>query len=365
MTNRKFLIMIISISMAVFTLCKNEVKIIIDEDLLLSSQQIDDNACLYAQYRFGDINETSGINVVSIDEGTNFITSKATVDNNPDTVTARFGFEQGTHKNVSGKKLNTILMCKTRTPEAIKYITENNYTVNDNSPGTCKEINQYIYEQTRTLLTDEERIKYDTEGKQLVFGNDTIDGSGETWLPTDPFSLITDSGTDLNISSASLVSDFDADISDNSSNPARNTVGVKYCKLISSQNFLAWMLIGAFKDSDNLVESDTYGLSCSDIDSSRGSCLFTFTGGNETFQFCEDYVGTDYTGGVSGSARSKCLNERLGTYVDGVACSDRTDITDEISGICAIDETPKGAYTWTLYFPDVQEDCPRRFMICE
>jgi len=333
---------------------------------LNAAGKIDDSVAKYAQLLFGDLNDTLKVRVDSVNEGSNFVTSKAHVNGIGNRVIAKYGFEKGTPGGDFGDSANAITLIKTRTPEAIEYITGVEYTLEVDSQGTCKEVNEYIYEQTRQLLTDEERARYDNEGKQLVFIDDTIDGEGGYWLPTDPYDLIEDKGTHLSIASASLVSSFDPAVEDNPENGdnLKDQYGVKYCKLISAQNMLIWMLDMAFDNSTTLMKSDpTPVLICEDMDTSVGSCYFYYPSAKTSF--CQDYIGTDYTGGNAGTAKNQCENTRRGEYVDGVKCSDRTDIDDTIVGICAIQETEIGAYTWTIYEPDDENGCPKRFFTCE
>jgi hypothetical protein len=336
---------------------------------LNNASGLDDGTAEYAQKLFGDlIIDVPGINVTSVNEGSNFITSKASVDvsTDPDTVYSRYVFEKATLPEGGViDSANAITLLKTRTPEALEYITGIEYTSAVDSAGTCRDINQYTYEQTRALLTEQQRIRYDAEGKQLSFVEDTIDGQGSDWLPSDPYALITDNGTHLRISSSALVSDFDPAVEDGDSTPnVKNQFGVRYCKTISAQNMLLWMAESAFDDPPSLLVSDPIpALNCEDVATSVGSCLFYFAFG-DTY-FCEDYIGSDYTGGDTGTAKTKCIDVREGVYVDGVTCADRSDITDVTSGICAISETEEGAYTWTMYEPDDANDCPRRFFSCD
>ncbi len=333
----------------------------VTQEQIEAASNIDNSTAEYAQLLFGDLNVISEISVIAVDEGSNINTSKASIDGTTDTVYTRYAFEKGIPGGDFGNSANAITFVKTRTPEAIKYITGIDYTLNDDSPGMCKEVNEYIYEQTRLLLTAEQRIKYDSEGKQLLFIDD-YNGALDN-LP-DPYSLITDHDTHLEVASLSVETYFYPTVQDdpNINDNEKNRYGVKYCKFIAAQNMLIWMLDMAFDNSTTLMKpAPTPGLSCEDMNKSVGSCYFDFFG----FDFCEDYIGTNFTGGDTGNAKEKCLNVREGIYVDGVKCADREDINDTISGICAIVETDDGAYTWTMYEPSDASLCPIRFFTCE
>ncbi len=329
----------------------------LDYELLLAqASEIDNNTCEYTQTLVGDIDENSGVTVNAVNPGSAFTSTKATVDNSTNTAIPVYMIVQGTSDEIfRNDKINTMIWCKTRIPEAIKWNTGINYTEQDTSAGTCRQVNEYVYDMTLDLLTGEQRERYNNEGKKIVFTDDTIVGEGIEFYALDQYSLITDNGTHLEISSASLESDF--------IDPDDDRHGAKYCKIISSQNLLAWMRDGAFKNSTSLTPADSLtDITCEDMDNSTGSCYFV----NEhtSTYLCEDYIGPNYTGGESGTAKAKCDNIRKGTYVDGVQCANRTDITGVITGICAINESSDGAYTWSLYYPEGEADCPLRFFTC-
>ncbi len=356
MTIKKVLVLLICLSMAILTSCKNDAYV----QLLAQALEIDNNICKYAQALIGDIDNSSGITVSPVSPGSEFTSTKATVDNSTNTALPVYTTTLGTSDFIFGSEIiNTTIWCKTRIPEAIKWRTGIDYTDNDTAAATCKEINEYIYNMTLELLTEEQKEKYNNEGKQIVFTDDTIVGEGIEFYALDQYSLITDADTHLNISSASLESAFD------SSNPEDDRRGAKYCKIISAQNFLTWMLDGSFKNSGNLTKSDPTLLTCEDVNNSAGSCYF-INEHSKTYM-CEDYIGPifqDIEFPEYKDPEAKCINDRAGTYVDGVTCADREDIEGTISGICAINETEDGAYTWTMYEPEGEDECPLRFFNC-
>jgi hypothetical protein len=326
------------------------------EVLLAQASEIDDNICEYTQTLFGDIDENSGVTVDAVNPGSAFTSTKATVDNSTNTAVPVYMIVQGTSDEIfRNDKINTMVWCKTRIPEAIKWNTGIDYTDQNVSAGTCRQVNEYIYDITLDLLTDEQREKYNNEGKPIVFTDETIVGQGVDFYALDQYSLISDMGTHLSISPASLESDF--------IDPDDDRHGAKYCKIISSQNLLAWMQDGAFKNSDSLTPADSLTeISCEDMNNSTGSCYFI----NEhtSTYMCEDYIGPNYTAGDSGTAKAKCDKRSAGTYVDGVSCADRSDTIGIITGICAINESIDGAYTWSLYYPEGDAECPLRFFNC-
>lgn len=326
------------------------------EVLLAQASEIDDNICDYTQTLFGDIDETSGVTVAAVNPGSAFTSTKATVDNSTNTAIPVYMIVQGTSDEIfRNDKINTMIWCKTRIPEAIEWNTGLDYTELETSAGTCRQVNEYVYNMTLDILTDEQREKYNNEGKKIVFTDETIVGQGIDFYALDQYSLITDMGTYLSISPASLESDF--------IDPDDDRHGAKYCKIISSQNLLAWMQDGAFRNSNSLTPADSLtDITCDDMDNSTGSCYFINE--HSSTYMCEDYIGPNYTGGDSGTAKSKCDLRSAGVYADGVACADRTDTTGVITGICAINESEDGAYTWSLYYPEGEADCPLRFFTC-
>ncbi len=343
--------------MTVLTSCKNDAYV----QLLVQASEIDNTICKYTQTLIGDIDNSSGITVAPVNPGSEFTSTKATVDNSTNTALPVYTTTLGTSDAIFGNEIiNTTVWCKTRIPEAIKWRTGTDYTDHDTSAGTCKEVNQYVYDTTLDLLTDEQKEKYLNEGKQIIFTDDTIVGEGIQFYALDQYSLIEDKGTHFNISAASLESEFDPEI------PEDDRRGAKYCKIIAAQNFITWMLNGSFKNSDSLTKSDPTILTCDDMNDSVGSCYF-INEHSKTYM-CEDYIGPKFQDVEQPEYKdpeAKCVNDRSGTYVDGVICADREDIEETISGICAINETDDGAYTWTLYEPEGEDECPLRFFNCE
>ena len=313
------------------------------EASLAQASELDNDICAYAQTLFGDIDETSGITVAAVNAGSVFTSTKATVDGSTNTVIPVYMIVPGTSDEIfRNDKINTMIWCKTRIPEAIKWNTGIDYTEQDAAAGTCRQVNEYIYDMTLDILTEEQRNRYINEGKPIVFTDETIVGQGIDFYALDQYSLITDMGTHLSISPASLESDF--------IDPADDRHGAKYCKIISAQNLLAWMQDGAFKNGGSLTPPDSLtDITCEDMRNSIGSCYFV-NEHSKTFM-CEDYIGPNYTGGDSGTAKAKCDKRESGSYIDGVACADRTDTAGVITGICAINESEDGAYTWSLVLP--------------
>ncbi len=354
MTIKKIIVLLTCFSMTILTSCKNNSY----EQLLVQASEIDNNICKYTQSLVGDIDNSSGITVDPVNPGSEFTSTKATVDNSTNTAIPVYTITLGTSDVIFGNEIiNTTVWCKTRIPEAIKWNTGINYTEHDTSAGTCRQVNEYVYDMTLDLLTDEQREKYNNNGKKIVFTDETIVGQGVDFYALDQYSLISDMDSHLSISPASLESDFDP------SNPDDDRRGAKYCKIIASQNLLAWMLDGSFKKNGSLSKPDPTILTCDDMNNSVGSCYFTNE--HSSTYMCEDYIGPNFTGGDKGTAKTKCIDKRSGTYVDAVACADRTDIDGTISGICAINESEDGAYTWTMYEPEGEDECPLRFFNCD
>ncbi len=130
-----------------------------------------------------------------------------------------------------------------------------------------------------------------------------------------------------------------------------------------------WMVDRAFEDGATLLEPDPDPeLTCEDVDTSVGSCVWFFMG---SLWMCEDYIGDKYRDPNHDEwedPEAKCLDPdiRGGVYEEGVKCGDRTEeYLPAISGKCAIDETESGAYVWTQYEPFGAAVCPARFFECE
>lgn len=356
MTTRKIMTLLVGLCLVAFTACKKNNY----EQVLAQASQIDNAICGYAQTLFGDIDENSGITVDAVSPGTAFTSTKATVDGSTKTAIPVYRISQGKSGWIFGKEtINTTVWCKTRTPAAIKWNTGINYTEQDEAAGTCREVNQYVYDKTLDLLTDAQKERYNAKGKKIVFSDDTVVGEGIQFYALDQYGLIEDTGTQLNISAASLESPF-------GDSPEDDRRGAKYCKIIASQNLLAWMLDGAFKCNGSLTKTDDSLVTCEDVHNAIGSCYF-INEHSKTYM-CEDYIGPVYrdtTLAEYTDPQAKCTDKRGGTYVEGVVCADRTDIDGTISGICAINETEDGAYTWTLYEPEGADECPLRFFTCD
>jgi len=337
-----------------------------------NASDIDDGIVEYAQLLFGDLSGISSISVTAVNEGGGFGPSKASVDGTTNTAFARYAFDTGQPGTDFGDSANAITLFKTRTPEAIKYITGIDYTTADDSAGTCKDINQYTYDQTRALLTQEQKDRYDNEGKQLSFVADTVVGQGNEWLPADPYALITDQGTHFDVSSSSLETVFDSAIEDDPDllDNEKNQYGVKYCKTISAQNMFIWMVKEAFESSPSLLEPDDVveGLTCEKLETSAGSCRMVVSYSDPPDIFCEDYIGEVWQNaeGVDQYEPEEfCTVTRGGVYGAGVPCSERTDMPGDFLGVCAILETDEAAYSWSMYTPSDPTLCPRRFFTCE
>ena len=180
------------------------------EVLLAQASEIDDDICAYAQTLFGDIDETSGITVAAVNPGSAFTSTKATVDGSTNTAIPVYMIVQGTSDEIfRNDKINTMIWCKTRIPEAIKWNTGIDYTEQNAAAGTCRQVNEYIYDMTLDILTAEQRDRYINEGKPIIFTDETIVGEGIEFYALDQYSLITDMGTHLSISPASLETAFD------------------------------------------------------------------------------------------------------------------------------------------------------------
>ncbi len=214
----------------------------------------------------------------------------------------------------------------------------------DATEGTCRSVNGAALEWALSQLTNEERTRYESQGKQLTFTDDQMNSTGPNWYG----SCIEYDNTDdtYSLSSPSLVVPYDA--SDDS-----YVIGVHYCKLITPAQVLYWLLYRAYLDDPTEPENNDSSLICDQCvlaDSTPvGSCIFYFSTSEQ--HFCEDYTGSDWTVQTS---TDKCDSRTDGIY-STTKCADRTTETSTLDGdgvfkgTCAINCGETGEYLWQIY----------------
>ncbi len=223
----------------------------------------------------------------------------------------------------------------------------------DAAEGTCRSVNETALEWALNQLTEEERTRYETQGKQLIFDDDQMNSTGPNWYG----SCIGYDNTDdiYSLSSPSLIVPYDP--SDDS-----YVIGVHYCKLLTPAQVLYWLLYRAYLDDPTEPDDDDSSLICDQCVLTEttpvGSCIFYFSTSGQ--HFCEDYTGSDWTTVIS--PQDKCaertvqIETTVHTSVYSASrCADRTaetstlDDDGEYKGICAINCGETGEYLWHVY----------------
>jgi len=239
---------------------------------------------------------------------------------------------------------------------------------NKEQQGICADVQQEVYDTVLyKILSKAEREKYLSQGKQLSFIPDDdwppLDEttnpvrSGSLWLTVDPASKVTHDGNQYYYEPWSLYVEFnDPEIAD------ERLKGVRYCKLLSHQAILGWMLEKSFEENPVLITpSITICDKPASLESKAGSCLFYFPFAES--YYCMDFTGSEWT---PESAQTKC--ETSFTYTNAVysasPCSQRTTEIAEyipgylgLTGICVIHCKAANEFIWNIYTADPEKSC--------
>jgi len=162
-------------------------------------------------------------------------------------------------------------------------------------PVSCRDINEATARQALASLDEDQRRRYLASGRLLRFVPDTLLPGGGAWLPARVEDYIRRDADALLVSAPAVRVPWD---------PAQRLFyqGVQHCKLISFAAMRAWMLAGAFSDSDRLFSEDQAACAAPAAPSrAAGSCRFYFAPAQA--MFCEDYNGPGWT---ADSARAAC-----------------------------------------------------------
>ena len=238
--------------------------------------------------------------------------------------------------------------------------------------GICADVQQDVYDMVlNSVLSNDERDKYLSQGKQLSFIPDDdlppLDDTtnpvhmGTSWLDVDPATKVTRDENDENqyyYEPWSLyVTLDDPAISD------ERLRGVRYCKLLSHQAILSWMLEKSFEENPVLITpSKPICDAPSSLDSGNGSCLFYSELYGQNY-FCADYTGSGFT---PENTKEKC--ETNAAYIDEVystsPCSARTaEIASYIpgyqglTGICVVHCKETNEFILNIYNDDPETRC--------
>ena len=266
--------------------------------------------------------------------------------------------------------INGVISAKFKSKDSVDAAFEFS---NHQSQGICADVQEDIYHTVLyDVLTRDQRSKYRSQGKQLSFIPDDdlppLDNTtnpvhmGQSWLDVDPATKITRDPNDNNTYYyepwSLYVTLDDPAVSD------ERLKGVRYCKLLSHQAILSWMLEKSFEKNPVLITpaASTVCDGPSALESAtNGSCLLYFE--LAASYYCSDFTGTDYT---PEKAKTKC--ETSPTYTNPVystsPCSQRTaEIVDYIpgyighTGVCVIHCKQSNEFIWNIYTATPEDNC--------
>ena len=202
--------------------------------------------------------------------------------------------------------INGVVLTKLKAKDKIDL----DFGFSNNEPqGICADVQEDVYNNVLdSILTPEQRNKYEAEGKSLSFIRDDdlppLDTTtnpvnmGSSWYDFDPASKITHEGDNYYYEPFSLYVEHDDPTFEED-----KYRGVRYCKLLSHQTILSWMLEKSFED-DPVIITPTIP-ECdqpSSLETEVGSCIFYFVH-SETY-YCSDYTGSGFA--TFQQAEDKC-----------------------------------------------------------
>ena len=230
----------------------------------------------------------------------------------------------------------------------------------DEPQGLCIDLQQRVYDNVfNNILTEEQRERYESEGKSLSFLPDSDDDPA-LWVGKDPTSLITHEGEDYFFEPYSLYIEY--------SDPEQIELlkGVKYCKLLSHQTILSWMLEKSFEgDPVLLTPSADVCDQPSSLEARGGSCIFYFSqAGN---YYCSDYTGSFFNF-ETGAAKCEDRGDTSGGVFDPsystLPCSERTAEIEAsipghvgLTGHCVIHCKEENEFIWNIYTSNPADAC--------
>jgi len=243
---------------------------------------------------------------------------------------------------------------------------------NNELQGMCADVQQDVYDTAlNSILTSEQRNTYEAEGKSLSFIPDDdlppLDTTtnpvnmGSSWYDFDPASKITHQGDNYYYEPLGLYVEHD----DPTFEEDRYR-GVRYCKLLSYQTILSWMLEKSFEDNPVIItptipECDQP----SSLETEVGSCLFHFV--QSLTYYCSDYTGSGYT--TVQQAEEKCNSRYMtGTELSPIystlPCNERSEEIEAtipgyqgLTGICVVHCQMDNEFIWNIYTENPEESC--------
>ena len=246
--------------------------------------------------------------------------------------------------------------------------------------GICEDVQEDIYNTVLyDVLTIEQRAKYRLHGKQLrfirdddpdrdflprdKFDNETNPvGSGPLWEDIDPATKVfrsQDNNTYYYEPWSLYVSYNDPTVTD------ENLKGVRYCKVLSHQAILGWMLEKSFEENPVLITPappNVCNKPSAPYSGPNGSCLLYFALAQN--YYCMDFTGPGFT---PDSSKTKC--ETSDTYTNPVystsTCKDRASEIEAyigsgylgLTGICVIHCNQSNEFIWNIYTADPEPSC--------
>jgi len=230
----------------------------------------------------------------------------------------------------------------------------------DEPQGLCVDVQQFVYDNVfNSILTDDQRKKFASEGKSLEF---IPDGNYDPalWVGIDPAALITNEGDDYFFEPYSL------HIPHNTSQDLPELLkGVKYCKLLSHQAILSWMLEKSFEDNPELLSPSEECLQPSSLEAQGGSCIHYFSQAKS--YYCSDYTGPFFnaeTGAEKCADRWDTSNDVLDPSYSPLPCSERTEEIEAsipgylgLTGQCVIHCKEENEFIWNIYTDNPANSC--------
>jgi hypothetical protein len=233
---------------------------------------------------------------------------------------------------------------------------------NSEPQGLCVDVQQVVYDNIlKNVLTMEQRDRYESEGKSLSFLPD-FDDNPALWVGKDPAELITHEGDDYFFEPYSLYVEYSDPEFENMDEKLR---GVRYCKLLSHQAILSWMLEKSFEDDPVLLAPTESCDRPSSLEARGGSCILYFSPAES--YYCSDYTGPFFDfekGAAKCDDRWNSNGGILDPSYSELPCSERTaeieaSIQDYVGlmGACIIHCKEEDEFIWNVYTENPASSC--------
>jgi hypothetical protein len=231
----------------------------------------------------------------------------------------------------------------------------------DEPQGLCVDVQEVVYENVfNNILTEEQRERYESEGKSLSFIPDDDDpparnpvSNGGIWVGRDPATLITRDGDDYSFEPYSFYIKYDDPV-----DIPELLKGVRYCKLLSHQAILSWMLEKSFEDDPVLLTPTADVCDApSSLEARGGSCIFYFSQAEN--YYCSDYTGPFFdfeTGAAKCDDRWDTSHGVLDPSYSQLPCKERTAEIEAsipgymgLTGHCVVWCKKENEFIWNIY----------------